>query len=325
MLKVRKTVILTLAIRFTNMLNLPPVRSLIAFEAVVRTGRFARAAEELGITQSAVSQHIKTVEQWIGQRLLMRSTRGTRATSAGKELAEAIAQGTDIINSACSRLREPPVEDNRLVIASLPGFALKWLFPRLLAFDTVQPGINVSINTDLQPVNLLEESVDCAIHYGLADNPGLHVEKLFGERLFPVMSPSLQSSSRSVRHPRDLFRQTILVDDIRPVSGKHPGWHTWLHAAGESVELFTKTRRFGQSNMVIQAAVEGMGIALGRDPLVQDDLASGALIAPFSLTVESDFGYYFVCERENLKLERVALFRDWLLSETSKFRSQHRL
>lgn len=298
---------------------MPPMRSLVVFEVVVRLGRFAAAAEELGITQSAVSQHVKLVEQWIGRRLLIRGARGTRATQAGKALAEAVASGTQTITDACQALREPAAESQRLVIASLPGFAVKWLFPRLLDFDTLYPAIGVSITTDTSPVRFVYDTADCVIHYGLGHHPDLHVDKLFGERLFPVMSPTLQASGHPLSSPADLRHHTILVDEIHPIQGKQPGWHTWLAHVDQAIDILVKSRRFGQSNMVIQAAVEGMGVALGRDPLVQDDLLAGTLVQPFTTVVDSDFAYYFVCPQENLQLERVRVFRDWLLTTTDRF------
>jgi len=300
---------------------MPAIASLRAFESVVRLGRFASAAEELGITQSAVSQHVKSVEQWIGQPLVVRGSRGSTATAAGHELATAFIDGTRLIGSACERLRQHAHEvDTPLTISTLPGFAVKWLFPRLYEFDTLHPEVSVSISTDLRPENFVDERTDCAIRYGLGHYARMHSERLFGENLYPVASPRLLEKL-PCDSPEDLARHTILVDEIQSLSGHRPSWQVWLKAANIDPRVLSRTRRFSQSNMVVQAAVDGMGIALGRDPLVEVEIQAGNLVPLLDVRVRSPFAYYFVCPSDNLAVSRVVKFRDWLLARAVDYHS----
>lgn len=302
-------------------LNLP-FASLRVFEAVVRLGGFRRAADDLGMTQSAVSQHIRRLEDWLGRSLLIRGPRHSTPTADGLQLNEAVANGLDVISEACSALRDKSRRhDQPLMISTLPGFALKWLFPRLIRFDQSHPEIPVSIITDPTPTDFTNDHETLAIRYGLGRYPGLHVEWLFGETLFPVCAPSLLERGPPLDQIEDLARHTILIDDTIKIAGKGPSWTSWLEATGTDVKVHAHSRRFGQANMVVQAAVEGLGVALGREPLVVDELIAGRLIRPFSITVPSDFAYYLVCPKDRLNDHRVVAFRDWLIGEAKQMQT----
>lgn len=310
--------LLTQVISYTNgMLPIPAIASLRALESVIRLGRFASAAEELGITQSAVSQHVKSVEQWVGQKLVVRGARGSQPTPAGEELSAAFVEGTRVIGTTCEKLRRHSENmDTPLTITTLPGFAVKWLFPRLHEFDSQYPEVSVSISTDLRPVDFGQGQADCAIRYGVGNYPRMHTDRLFGEHLYPVAAPKLLEKL-SCDTPADLSRHTLLVDEIQSMAGLRPSWQLWLQQANVSSQVLHRTRRFSQSNMVVQAALEGMGIALGRDPLVRDEIAVGNLVRLFDVRVLSPFAYHFVCPPENLSVARVASFRQWLLDESA--------
>lgn len=303
---------------------IPPLAALRALEAVARLEGFGRAAEELGVTQSAVSQHVRALEEWTGRRLLRRGPRRSTPTLDGRALAEAVAAGLGGIGEVCADLRRRPADHGRaLVISTLPGFALKWLFPRLIGFDQAHPELPVSISTDARPVDFLSGAEDAAIRYGLGGYRGLHEDRLFGERLFPVCAPGLLEGPHPLREIADLAHHTILVDEVTPIRGRAPTWEVWLRAAGLDgagiAALMARTRRFGQANMVVQAAIDGLGVALGREPLVADELKAGRLARPFALTAPSEFAYRFVCPRANLDDPRVGAFRDWLLREAARF------
>lgn len=299
-----------------------PFASLRVFEAVVRLGGFRRAAEDLGMTQSAVSQHVRRLEDWLGRSLLIRGPRHSTPTTDGLQLNEAVTSGLDVISAACSALKDKSRHrDQPLMISTLPGFALKWLFPRLIRFDQSHPDIPVSIITDPTPTDFASDHETLAIRYGLGRYPGLHVEWLFGETLFPVCAPSLLERGPPLDHVEDLAGHTILMDDTVKIHGKGPSWSSWLAAAGADVEVHGNARRFGQANMVVQAAVEGLGVALGREPLVAEELTAGRLIRPFPITVPSDFAYYLVCPKDRLNDRRVVAFRDWLVLEAEPMRA----
>ncbi len=302
----------------------PPFTSLRMFEAVVRLGGFRLAAEDLGVTQSAVSQHVRRLEEWTGRTLLIRGAKRSTPTADGRLLAEAIADGLRTIGDACETLRRKDKADDRpLMISTPPGFALKWLFPRLIRFDQEHPDIPVSISTDSTPVDFTNDQETLALRYGPGRYPGLYVEKLFGETLFPVCAPGLLDKGPPLKEPRDLARHTLLVDEIVLIRGKRPSWESWFAAAGLPDDTGARTRRFGQANMVVQAAIEGLGVALGREPLVIDELIAGRLIRPFDIVAPSDFSYYLVCPKDRLDDRRVKAFRDWLLTEAQRMPALH--
>lgn len=300
------------------MLATLPYAALRAFEAVVRLGGFSRAADELGMSQSAVSQHVRLLEDWTGQRLLVRGARGSHPTDEGRRLAGAVAEGLGRIAEVCQDLRSRGRSGVTLAVSCLPGFAINWLFPRLIRFDQAHPDISVSISTDPRPVNFAGGEADLAIRYGMGRYPGLHVRRLLGESLTPVCAPALLVGDPPLHEPADLARHTLLVDELKPVGGRLPNWEFWAAQSGVSLPRPARVRRFGQSNMVVQAAVEGLGVALGRDALVMDALADGRLVRPFALPpVPSDYAFWFVCPEPALDRPAIRAFHDWVFAEAA--------
>lgn len=300
------------------MLATLPYAALRAFEAVVRLGGFSRAADELGMSQSAVSQHVRLLEDWTGQRLLVRGARGSHPTDEGRRLAGAVAEGLGRIAEVCQDLRSRGRSGVTLAVSCLPGFAINWLFPRLIRFDQAHPDISVSISTDPRPVSFAGGEADLAIRYGMGRYPGLHVRRLLGESLTPVCAPALLAGDPPLHEPADLARHTLLVDELKPVGGRLPNWEFWAAQSGVSLPRPARVRRFGQSNMVVQAAVEGLGVALGRDALVMDALADGRLVRPFALPpVPSDYAFWFVCPEPALDRPAIRAFHDWVFAEAA--------
>jgi LysR family glycine cleavage system transcriptional activator len=295
--------------------SLPPVGTLVIFEAVARHQSFTRAGEELGVTQGAVSQSIKLLEKKLGVLLFLRLPRRTVLTAEGERFAQAVRDGLDGIANTARALRsrrKSPI----LTVTVLSSFAFKWLFPRLLRFEEANPGIELRFNTTDELVDLVTGDSDAAIRYGSGRYPGLHVERVLGEEtMVPVCSPALLRRGPPLRRPSDLGRHVLLHDEIPRIDGWRPGWHTWLAAAGvKSVDL-DGGRRFGLAAATIQAAIEGMGVALGRSSLVLDDLAARRLVSPFGPPVKSGFNYYLVCPRERITEPKLARFREWLVAQ----------
>ncbi len=297
------------------MLKTLPFNAMRAFECVVRQRGFGRAAQELGVTQSSVSQHVKTLEEWTGRRLLIRGPRHTDPTPEGQLLADAITSGIGQITDVCEALRKKPSTDLKITVTCPPGFALNWLFPRLIHFDQAQPQIPVSISTTSEMVSFATGQDDIAIRYGMGGYSGLHVEKLMDERMFPVCAPSLLENGPALRIIDDLAKHTILLDDIAQIGGNPPTWQFWAEETGQALPQITRTRKFGQANMVVQAAISGLGVALGREPLVIDALQDGRLVRPFPEYTQSQFSYWFVCPKQALKSDRLQRFRAWLFQE----------
>jgi LysR family glycine cleavage system transcriptional activator len=292
--------------------DLPAMHLLRAFEASARCGSFTAAAAELGLTQGAVSQNVKALEQQVGRSLFRRHSRGNELTSDGRQLLEGVCDALERLGAA---LRSTAA-DRTLTVSVLPGFAVKWLFPRLIRFDQQYPEIEVSITTTAQLLTFNNGEADISIRYGRGSYPGLTVERLLDESMFPVCSPGLLADHPPLRSVEDLTHHLLLHDEVKEIDGIQPGWTSWFRQVGVTPPKIPNNRRFGQSNMVIQAAIEGIGVALGRSPLTSDDLLSGQLVRPFGAAVPSGFSYYLVYPPTALESSKVRVFRDWLLGES---------
>lgn len=295
-----------------------PFTALRTFESVARLRGFGRAAEELGVTQSAVSQHVRALEDWLDRRLLIRGAGRAAPTPEGERLAAAVAEGFGQVANLCHELRADPGESPTIGLSCLPGFAVNWLFPRLVHFDQRHPEYPVSIVTTAALTSFADGEADIAIRYGLGNYPGLHVERLMSERIFPVCAPALLQSGPPLGEPADLARHTLLYDEIADVGGNPPTWDYWAAETGVPLPRPARMRRFGQSNMVVQAAERGLGVALGREPLVIDALVAGRLVRPFPGLVQSQFAYWIVCPSAALKSDRIRAIRDWLIEEVAR-------
>lgn len=301
--------------------RLPPISALCAIEAVARLGSVTKAAAEIGLTQSAVSHNIRLVEETLGVTLFRRDASGTEVLARGETLAGAIQEGLTRIADAIAAIRRNDAGPS-LTISVLPGFAVKWLFPRLVRFDEANPNIELSITTTANLVDFDTAEATVALRYGTGEYPGLHVERLFGEEMFPVCSPAYAAvEARLLRGPADLEQHVLLHDEIWPLKPTVPGWRTWLDLAGHPDVKAEHGRHYSQSNISLQAAIAGLGVALGRSPLVLDDLAEGRLVRPFGPAMSTGYAYYFVCPRQALAIEKIKVFRQWLLEEAAATRA----
>ena len=292
-----------------------PYTSLRSFEAVARLHGFARAAEELGITQSAVSQHVRAVEEWIGCKLFIRGQRKSTATEEGERLAIAIREGFGNIEKTVLDLRRKDRATREITVYCPPGFAVKWLFPRLMRFDELHPDIPISISTQLKHPNSLSGREEISIGYGPGLFSGQNVQKIMEERIFPVCAGGILSENCTVA---DMADKTLLVDDIEDLGGQPPTWEYWSKMSKHKLPQEIRRRRFSQSNMALQAAELGMGIALGREPLVLDALEQGRLVRPFGEVVGSHHSYWLVMTPEAAERDRNRKFKDWILAEAAE-------
>ena len=298
------------------MLKTLPFNALRTLEAVVRLRGFARAAEELNVTQSAVSQHIKQLEEWLGHRLLIRRSRQTIPTEAGERLASATRQGFGGVELICDELRgSKKVTPNGLLLGAPPGFAFLWLLPRLLDFDDQYPDIPISLSTDPQSRDPNSAEADVYITYSSGGFPGLHTELLMTEQMSPVCTPDIAATIRDLD---DLSEQTILQDHLES-TGTPSHWDFWAKECDITLPGFKSTRKYGQANLVVQAAIQGLGVAMGRSPLVADATRDGQLVYPFPHFAHSQFSYWFVCQHEALKKKPVRAFLNWLHQEAIGF------
>lgn len=291
------------------MLKTLPYNALRTLESVVRLHGFGRAAEELNVTQSAVSQHIKQLEEWLGYQLLVRQSRQTVPTQIGERLASAIRDGFGGIERVCDELRDTKItRQDGLLVAAPPGFAFVWLLPRLFKFDERHPTIPISLSTDPKSQAPSASEADLIISYSLGGFANVHAEKLMAEMMAPVCSPKLAESLNCVG---DLANHVILQDTIDTPEHR-ANWAFWANEVNTTLPHFPNVRTYGQANMVIQAAISGSGIAMGRGPLVADAIKQGTLVYPFDKLAQSQFSYWIVCPHAALKSKKVQSFRTWL-------------
>jgi LysR family glycine cleavage system transcriptional activator len=290
-----------------------PLNSLRAFEAVARKRSFSRAADELHVTHAAVSHQIKALEEYIGVPVLKRG-RVIELTDAGRRLFPILSESLDKVSDAINGIRAP--KTGYVLNVSLTGtFASKWLIPRLAKFLSDHPDIDVRLRSSYRFVDFSRESYDAAIRCGHGDWPDLFTTFLMPVDFIPVCSLAYikKVSQTGMLKLNDLRHCRLLHADI----GQHrvgEEWSTWLGAAGLSFEP-DRGISFYDPSLAMQAAIEGLGIAIGYDTLVADDLASGRLVAPFDFKVRAALSYYFVCPKKNAELAKIACFRDWISAE----------
>jgi LysR family glycine cleavage system transcriptional activator len=290
------------------MATLPSLSGLRAFEAAARHLSFTRAADELNVTQTAVSHLIRRLEEQLGVQLFVRRNRALELTREAASYLPAVRGAFEDLRRATDRLRRPERE-GVLTVSTTASLAAKWLVTRVAAFQDANPGIEVRITTSSHLVDFQREEVDMAVRYGRGNWPGLRTDWLMAEDMFPVCSPSLLGGDHPPRSPEDLEHHTLLH-----ATASREDWQLWLTAAGLPVSLATRRGlSFDQSFMAIEAAVEGLGIALGRTRFVEADIAAGRLVVPFNVVLPADAGFYIVAPEATADTPKIALFRQWLI------------
>ncbi|MYZ46597.1 transcriptional regulator GcvA [Propylenella binzhouense] len=288
----------------------PSLTNLRAFEAVSRHLSFTRAALELNITQTAVSHQIKGLEDLLGTKLFVRKRNSIELTEVAGEYYGPIRSALMEVSIATERAMRSDRENN-LTIASPQTFAIKVLFPRLEEFRSLHPNISLNIKAVLSFENLARYDHDVAIRYGpLSNLPGQHVERLTSEESFPVCSPKLLEK-HPLETPEDLAFHTA-IRNSSPVLADD--WPVWLRLAGVPNLLFKDEIVCDLLFPAIEAAVDGLGVVMGRRGLVDRELASGTLIEPFGIRHASSAGYFLLCTPERIKLQKVQIFRNWLVN-----------
>ena len=302
----------------TKPVNLAALRG---FEAAARHLSFTKAAAELNVTPAAVSHAIRELELDLKVRLFERSSRVVRLTPAGETLSRAVAEGLGTIGRAVQRLR---AVDGRpkLMLTTSPSLAAKWLVPRLDGFLERHPGGDVRIDVSQRLADFAEDGVDIAIRFGTGDYPGLNVERLFEESVFPVCSPNLLKSKHPLKEPRDLKHHTLIHIEWDAQWATWPNWAMWLRAAGAPDVDATRGLHLSQTSLALQAALDGHGVALGDSTLVADDLAARRLVRPFSMALKgpSQFAYHLVHAPRRSEEPLIKAFRRWILDEVARTR-----
>ena len=291
---------------------LPSLNGLRAFEAAARHLSFTRAAAELNVTQTAISHQIRRLEEQLGLRLFLRRNRALQLTREAQTYLPAVRAAFEDLRQATDRLRRPERE-GLLTVSTLASLAAKWLLPRVASFQEANPGIEVRLSASTHLVDFRREEVDMAVRYGRGHWPGLRADWLMAEDIFPVCSPSLRDGAKPLRRPEDLAHHTLLHATI-----SREDWQLWLTAAGLPTALAQRRGlNFDQTFMAIQAAIDGLGVALGRTPYVEADIAAGRLVVPFDVVLPAEAGFYIVAPEETADTPKVARFRDWLVASVT--------
>ena len=298
--------------------RLPSLNALRAFEAAARHASFRQAAAELHVTTAAISQQIKALEADLGTPLMRRSNGAWQLTQAGSAGLAELRQGFDRLHEAARRMRMAGRQRRRLTVSVVPSFAATWLVPRLDRFKQAHPGIDLLLDATTAVADLARGDADMAVRYGRGSFSELDAVRLFEDEVFPVCSPRLLEGPHPLRDPADLAHHTLLHLEWAPATGEYPDWRAWLLAAGVTGVDPERGPRFTQHSMVLQAALEGQGVALGTTSHVVDDLAAGRLVWPFDLCMPTRFAYWVVAPRENADRPDIAAFRAWLIDEAGR-------
>jgi LysR family glycine cleavage system transcriptional activator len=296
--------------------RLPPLNSLRAFEVVSRHESFRAAAEELHVTAAAVSQQVKTLEDHLGRRLLRRHSGGYSLTPDALAGLEHLRDGFDQLSSAVATMSA--AGQRVLTVSAVPSLAAGWLVPRLHRLRDQYPELDVLLHASRELVDLQHSRVDVGIRYGSGGYPGLISERLFVDEIFPVYNPKLLKGRARLMRPGDLRGQPLIHTDWAPDSGHWPGWMDWLRAAGVTDVNVSKGLRFSDGALAIQAAAAGQGVALASKALALEHLAAGGLVAPFKLSLVTDFAYYVVCAKTRGDEPDLIAFRRWLIAEAQR-------
>jgi LysR family transcriptional regulator, glycine cleavage system transcriptional activator len=285
--------------------RIPPMQALRAFEAAARSGSLTKAAEALSVTHGAISHQIKALEHIVGVPLIERAGRGIRATDDGERLATRLRAALADIADA---IREAGERNNprQLRVSVTPSFAARWLLPRLGKFIARHRDIDLDVRSSIALVDFRRDDADVAIRQGFGGWPDVHAEHILSDTYFPVCSPRL--APRLPRVPADVARYTLLRADDE-------WWKPWFDAVGLDWPEPSRGPIFNDSALMLQAAVEGQGIALARTSLLGNDLRNGLLVRLFDIDVPAPRRHYLVYPPRLAASPKLALFRAWLQDE----------
>jgi LysR family glycine cleavage system transcriptional activator len=283
--------------------------ALAAFECAARHQNFARAADELHLTASAVSHHVRRLEDRLGVALFQRHARGVSLTPQGRALADSASTALTDLETVVGSLRAPHDERDRLRIATLHSLLYTWLMPRLARFSTANPRVRLTLETGIEPSRFDENGPDIAIRHGAGHWPGLTSHHLMDDALFPVASPKLPGLSR-ITKPAQIAQLPLIHDLARQ------GWADWFRGAGAKGVKFTERHSFVDTTDALQAAVHGMGAALARTQIAEPYLASGQLVRLPGPEISSRWNYYVIYPSHRPLRPVAQRFVDWLLHDT---------
>lgn len=299
------------------MRKLPPLNSLRAFDAVARNGGFSKAASELRVSPSAVSQQISNLEDWMGVQLLDRSSNKTKLNQNGHKFAKQIKQTLDKLENDASKIRDLG-NDAEIRLSILPSLASRWLIHRLPQFRALHPSYRVMVEASFDKADFNQRELTLAIRSGKGSYAGCHAIKLLDEYVAPVCSPDYWKKHAGAL--KDIGTKALLADHTFGTENTNLDWRTWLNRENiHPTGTLEPSQVFTDSNLTIQAAVNGEGIMLGRSVLVSDEIAQGTLIEPFSNRQISDWPYFMVYpEKHHPPRAALKLIVNWLRQQADE-------
>ncbi|MCZ2497111.1 LysR family transcriptional regulator [Xylophilus sp. Kf1] len=295
------------------------------FEATARCRSFTRAASELCITQGAVSQQVKQLEDWLQRPLFLRTPRALMATPEGQWLAVVVRESFQAIEGTLEQLRAVP-DDGPTTLSCAPSFAMGWLTPRLGDLFRAHPQVGLRVVGEFHALDrerMENDDVAAAVRFDLGDYRDLMATEFLDEWLLPVASPRFLAAHPALRQQPEALRADQLLHDTSAWAGAGPfeEWTRWLRQSGlPAIDDMSGGHHFNLSQMAVGAALAGQGVAMGRAALVLDDLVSGRLVAPFGRPVRSRASYYFVTRMA--PSQRTSLVQSWITAEAGRFRLQ---
>ncbi len=290
--------------------RLPPLNGLKAFEAAARSESFTRAAEELNVTQGAVSHQVKALEDTLGVKLFHRERQRLILTEAGRNYLAVVRDALDRIAVGTERLLQRQ-ESGVLTVSTSPDFAAKWLVNRLSRFAEKHPDVDLRVAATTQYVDFARDDVDIAIRHGDGNWPGLDVERIYSERLFPVCSPKLVVGRNRITKAADLLKFPLLrLEDAK-------NWTRLFKAAGVKATVGPGPV-LNRASILIDAAIDGQGIALARTALAAWDLINGRLVRPVDVSLRVANTYWIVCPKAVSNIPKIAIFRNWVVAEAAE-------
>ncbi len=289
---------------------LPPLNAVRAFEAAARRGSFVKAAADLGVTHWAIGKQIRLLEDWLGVPLFERRARGVALTDEGAEFLADTTQAFARLTAATEKVRRPEVRrvSGLLRVNVLPSFALRWLLPRLAQFHAMFPNIEVRLSTTSRRLRYIAHAFDVGVRSGSEQAPGLRSETLMPDRRRPACSPQVLHR-RPIETAQDLSRHTLL----HSVSTRS-AWPHWLAAAGAPELSPARHVELEHVYLQLQAAVDGLGVALASMPLIEADLAAGRLVCPLAVEWHAP-SYQLVINEDRARDDAVRAFRKWIVAE----------
>jgi LysR family glycine cleavage system transcriptional activator len=305
--------------------RLPPLNAVRAFEACARNTSFTSAAQELCVSQGAVSRHVACLEKWLDVKLFLRVRRGIELTPQGSAYFRIVKSALDQIEAGTRQLKKSP-DERRLRLKLAPTFALRWLIPRLTRFQALHPRIEVQITTAQKPADF-ERVVDAELRdadvciYSWDKSPsGPGYRRLLGEELLLVCASGLLERGPPLQTPRDLINHVLLCSLNRPQD-----WQAWLAAVPETGVDGNSGLKFENAALVYQAALDEMGVMVALYAFVEDDLRAGRLISPLPIRVPTKRAYFLACHPDRPKPARLEAFESWVLEEAAQVESRFSL